>query len=183
MASNYTTNYGLCQWEATDQFVRSEFNQDNQKIDAALAGKLGRWQLIRNIPFSGELNCTVDLSDIQWEEWEKVFFLYDFPLPITGTEREVTIWGHLNSRELDAYCTCDSSLFFKVPTYPILLIFLPFHDANRKIQAICLSGNSGLSFGEGTFSQLENMYFYRGNGTNQWLPGGSGTTMELWGVK
>ena len=36
MASNYTTNYGLCQWEATDQFVRSEFNQDNAKIDAAL---------------------------------------------------------------------------------------------------------------------------------------------------
>ena len=37
MASNYTTNYGLCQWEAGDQFVRSEFNQDNAKIDAALA--------------------------------------------------------------------------------------------------------------------------------------------------
>ncbi|WP_295633614.1 hypothetical protein [uncultured Intestinimonas sp.] len=36
MASNYTTNYGLCQWEAGDQFVRSEFNQDNAKIDAAL---------------------------------------------------------------------------------------------------------------------------------------------------
>ena len=36
MASNYTTNYGLCQWEATDNFVRTEFNQDNARIDAAL---------------------------------------------------------------------------------------------------------------------------------------------------
>ena len=36
MASNYTENYGLCQWEATDNFVRTEFNQDNAKIDAAL---------------------------------------------------------------------------------------------------------------------------------------------------
>lgn len=36
MASNYTTNYGLCQWEPGDSFVRSEFNQDNAKIDAAL---------------------------------------------------------------------------------------------------------------------------------------------------
>ena len=36
MASNYTTNYGLCQWEAGDNFVHSEFNQDNAKIDAAL---------------------------------------------------------------------------------------------------------------------------------------------------
>lgn len=39
MASNYTKNYGLCQWEATDQVRREEFNQDNQKVDEALAGK------------------------------------------------------------------------------------------------------------------------------------------------
>ena len=36
MASNYTENYGLCQWEPGDNFVRTEFNQDNAKIDAAL---------------------------------------------------------------------------------------------------------------------------------------------------
>lgn len=36
MASNYTENCGLCQWEATDQVLRTEFNEDNQKIDAAL---------------------------------------------------------------------------------------------------------------------------------------------------
>ena len=38
MASNYTTNYQLNQWEAGDQVLRTEFNQDNQKIDGALAG-------------------------------------------------------------------------------------------------------------------------------------------------
>lgn len=36
MASNYTENYGLCQWEATDQVLREEFNQDHAKIDTAL---------------------------------------------------------------------------------------------------------------------------------------------------
>ena len=36
MASNYTENYGLCQWEATDQVLRKEFNEDNAKIDGAL---------------------------------------------------------------------------------------------------------------------------------------------------
>lgn len=39
MASNYTENYGLCQWEATDQVLRTEFNEDNAKIDAALSQK------------------------------------------------------------------------------------------------------------------------------------------------
>ena len=36
MASNYTSNYGLCQWEATDQVLRTEFNEDNAKVDAVL---------------------------------------------------------------------------------------------------------------------------------------------------
>ena len=37
MATNYTANYGLCQWEPEDNFLRAEFNQDNTKIDEALA--------------------------------------------------------------------------------------------------------------------------------------------------
>ena len=36
MSTNHTTNYDLCQWEATDQVLRTDFNQDNAKIDAAL---------------------------------------------------------------------------------------------------------------------------------------------------
>ena len=38
MASNYTTNYQLNQWEAGDQVLRTDFNADNSKIDAALKG-------------------------------------------------------------------------------------------------------------------------------------------------
>ena len=38
MATNYTTNYDLCQWEPTDPVLRTDFNADNAKIDAALAG-------------------------------------------------------------------------------------------------------------------------------------------------
>ena len=37
MATNQTTNYQLNQWEPTDAVQRVEFNQDNAKIDAALA--------------------------------------------------------------------------------------------------------------------------------------------------
>ena len=36
MASNYTTNYNLCQWDPADAVQRVEFNQDNAKVDAAL---------------------------------------------------------------------------------------------------------------------------------------------------
>ena len=37
MAANQTENYGLNQWLATDQVVRTDFNADNAKIEAALS--------------------------------------------------------------------------------------------------------------------------------------------------
>ena len=37
MASNKTTKLGLSQWLATDAILRSDFNSDNKKIDAALS--------------------------------------------------------------------------------------------------------------------------------------------------
>ena len=37
MATNQTTNYELNQWLSTDQVLRTDFNADNAKIDAALA--------------------------------------------------------------------------------------------------------------------------------------------------
>ena len=36
MATNYTTNYDLCQWEPTDPVIRTDFNADNAKLEAAL---------------------------------------------------------------------------------------------------------------------------------------------------
>ena len=41
MASNYTEQYKLCQWEETDAVLRTDFNEDNQKIDAALKTQEG----------------------------------------------------------------------------------------------------------------------------------------------
>ena len=39
MSTNKTTHYQLNQWEPEDKVLRTEFNQDNQKIDQALHGK------------------------------------------------------------------------------------------------------------------------------------------------
>ena len=38
MAAEQTKNYGLNQWQAGDQVLREEFNQDNSRVDRALAG-------------------------------------------------------------------------------------------------------------------------------------------------
>ena len=52
MSTNHTANYDLCQWEATDQVLHTDFNQDNAKLDAAIGflseitGKCGNCQFI-----------------------------------------------------------------------------------------------------------------------------------------
>ena len=58
MASSYTTNYQLNQWEAGDQVLRTEFNQDNQKIDTALAG-LGNRSEALETALEKKGNCEV----------------------------------------------------------------------------------------------------------------------------
>jgi len=39
MPSNFTPNYNLNQWEADDRVLRTDFNADNAKLDAALGKK------------------------------------------------------------------------------------------------------------------------------------------------
>ena len=36
MSTNYTSHYNLCQWEPNDPVLRTDFNADNAKLDAAL---------------------------------------------------------------------------------------------------------------------------------------------------
>ena len=38
MASNHTEHFSLNQWQADDQVLRTDFNEDNAKIDSALKG-------------------------------------------------------------------------------------------------------------------------------------------------
>ena len=63
MASN-TANYGLHQWEATDDFLRTDFNTDFAKIDAALAGLEGDKAEIVFGNFTGDGSAvrTIDLG-------------------------------------------------------------------------------------------------------------------------
>ena len=60
--ANYTDNYQLHQWEAGDDFLRTDFNEDFAKIDAAIAG-CGNCRIIsgsyRGTATFGEQNPTV----------------------------------------------------------------------------------------------------------------------------
>ena len=78
MASGYTTNYDLCQWQSEDAFLREEFNGDNAKIDAALGGlrrgldaaSYNAYQLLLQAYYEGkrEINQKALLFDGFWDD-------------------------------------------------------------------------------------------------------------------
>ena len=68
MASNYTTNYQLNQWEAEDQVLHTEFNQDNQKIDTALktnADAIAALSTQLTSGLAGKGNCQLRVTSYQ----------------------------------------------------------------------------------------------------------------------
>lgn len=79
MASNYTKNYGLCQWEATDQVRREEFNEGYTKIDAALKAQADDLEAEVSARKEGDnaaaaANCLVKLLEktleVETQKWD-----------------------------------------------------------------------------------------------------------------
>ena len=176
MASNYTTNYNLCQWEPTDQVQRTDFNADNAKIDTVLAGKLGRCELIRTVNGSGSSNSlTVPLDDIDWDTWEFV------ALSMTKDMREPNSIPKLNIRVNGGYTPCTNSAdaggLAIVNAMPFLLVLFPLRDSNRPVRYLYIAEPSGFGEAECTFSELENILFVQ----TKYIP--SGEFLRIWGIR
>ena len=60
MASNHTTNYQLNQWAKTDRILMEEFNDNWDKIDAALAGRLGAMETLLDYEYTGDPVWSID---------------------------------------------------------------------------------------------------------------------------
>ena len=75
MATNHTTNYQLNLWEPGDSFLREEFNQNSQKLDAALGELAARTTYVPllDITTSTQANqVDLDVSRIDFTAWKDV---------------------------------------------------------------------------------------------------------------
>ncbi|WP_298025316.1 hypothetical protein [uncultured Dysosmobacter sp.] len=166
MASNHTQHYSLSQWQATDEVVRTDFNADNAKIDAALHGleenKPGRIQHIKTVPAPGSgSSFTVSLDDIDWGQWETVSVFFKCPLYSTIDEHSVNVTmngGAITCVNTGGYNT----LLLHSAVGPTELVFLPGHDSAAFIHALTFGGTSELTYSDSPFSQLTSLTFTRG---------------------
>ena len=137
----HTTSHELSQWAETDRILREDFNSDNAKIEAALAGMLGRSQIIKSISLTVDTKVDLDLSDIDWNQWSAVGFILD--IYIGGNyQAPGNIYCQTKTvQSVKQYCSQEDNGYIAVGTYmPVLREFLScFPLIFRAFPAFCLS--------------------------------------------
>jgi len=151
MPSNFTPNYQLNQWEPDDRVLRTDFNADNAKIDAALAGKMGvSTEAGRMYPTTGTFTGTASrILPFDWNKYEYITVVTEFPAGVT------------NNGTISLTLSGDSRPLATIPSENHALVLCPRHDSSRKITGLLLCSKPVIFTSELTydrFSVLEIKY-------------------------
>ena len=151
-----TDQYGLNQWELTDRIQMEDFNADNLKIAAALAGKMGRFEAIYSNA-SDRPSTSTGLNHMirNWNEWD-LFGLFFHP-KVRPEHVNVPMRVSLDWNSPQA--TERSVEIGRLKPVPVLILLFSWHDENRLVE--------GLITGDGTkvfrmpfpFKELGFMHF------------------------
>ena len=174
LASKHTEHYGLNQWEANDQVLHSDFNEDNAKIDAAL-GVIGHVEKLWSLTLDRDKNSVdVPLDTIDWSDWQFIAVTVDIPKTrITSTYPTQSCT--LNGNTMPCRCTGESDRFASFYCASALIVFFPFHGPQNPVIGMYVANPSGVSFGEGLFRELKQLDF----GSSSPFPANS--VFTLWG--
>ena len=144
MATNHTTNYELSQWLSTDQVLRTDFNADNAKIDAALhTVDLRRLQVLQSYALDEASSMVViSLEDLDWSQWRMVHI--DVAPSAGSSDQLYVCYGR---SFLDRIGVCSTTWNH--------LILLPYGQPEMRVTAL-FWGDSGSFFRAPnmTFSEL-----------------------------
>lgn len=131
-----TDQYGLNQWELSDRIQMEDFNADNLKIAAALAGldagKMGKiYPIKQSANHEGfQSMSTSYLKYSSWNDWD-VVAAYFAPTDETGTYQEQEFSMNVTISKQRVIRPLESSPFF--------LLLFPLHDENRPLSGLFIT--------------------------------------------
>ena len=172
MTTNQTTNYQLNQWEPTDQVLRTEFNADNAKIEAALDGKLSTIEVVAEITTtSNAAYFSLDLTGVDWNQWSVVAVVSD-PLSYTADYASLSINCPTVSiqREISGEITPAVG--------PNLLLLFPMRDGGRQIRYLIFPGGQMAASAQGTYNDITGLTL-SSNAANGFR---TGSSIKVYGV-
>ena len=172
MATNYTTNYQLNQWEPTDQVLRTDFNADNAKLDAALGVKLGAAELIGETTLGGfAFSVTLDLTGVDWNQWSIVAFLVE---PRGSNADNYSF--HLQGITTDSLSELSGEISPLVG--PRMIVAFPLRNQNREVHCLTFPGGQ-LTLSQDVYGDIQSV----SAGTNNAYGLAVGSRIRAWGIR
>ena len=145
-----TEHYQLNQWSASDRVHHDDFNEDNRKIDAALAGKAPARELLNKTVVPGAFDSVFFWfgtgSDINWDDWEYVIMQAELKIPLKDENDKI---------ELITQPTPETLVTFNVSSF--LLILFPMHDKTRKISGLVLGDGASYFTAETVYEAMNQL--------------------------
>lgn len=129
-----TDNYQLSLWDPTDRILREKFNEDNRKIDAALAARAGGLEVIEERKSDGSpiYTTSAPFPTINWDEWDVVCLLVHYPEDGGGSKTVPVDFG-LTAPIPELW----RSKPLAQPGY--LVVLLPRHDGSANISGFLIA--------------------------------------------
>ncbi len=112
-----TTNYQLSQWDAEDRILREDFNQDNKKLDDAIAALRDASPVVKLLDFtaqSSQSKMELSLADIDLTDYRELWIYVRFSASTTETN-----YVYLTVNDLTEYQTNSSTTPFGLVTLSV----------------------------------------------------------------
>lgn len=150
-----TKNLGLKKWEGGDRILHTEFNDNWDKIDGAMLGKLGKAEKIGVLhnEISNSAAGRIDLRGIDWGSYQAVVLsaadyvdaAYKFSFSAEGTS------------STSSNSSAAKGSFGEVNAAPYFLIFLPLGDSSRTVKMIYIGGSAGVGTATCTYEEFKGL--------------------------
>lgn len=157
-----TDQYQLNQWELSDRVRMEDFNADNAKLEAALAGKLGRMELIYTPDMSqhngkDHLSCFFGFGLVgkRWEDWECVITFLDVHKTAFKEKDTYDISFAAEPDPSASFVTIFDDIILKPDSVAVVLF--PMHDGNSPIRGFLVGGGGKTLCSDYPISILRNM--------------------------
>ena len=144
---NYTQNYQLNQWEASDRVLREDFNSDNRKIDAALAA-VPPVKLLDLVTESPQQQVDISLTEFSPEPYTalKLYMHAKVSNLQVRINNRTSYYGASNfggaEGQINVLATSAGASFPAWMHGELTLLFSPGDENNWLVSAFLLSGNS-----------------------------------------
>ena len=157
-----TEQYGLNQWELTDRIRMADFNTDNAKIAAALAGKTGRLEKITfNSLGSPSLGLGTKPFVSNWNEWEMTLFFLHANYTPAGAASQLKVQFECSNG------STQPQVVALLEPDSLLMIFFPRHDENSLVEGAIIGGGTKVFQMPFSFKHLSRMSFGPSTTTSQ----------------